>query len=126
MIACSNRGVRDLSSIIALYADLLNDTNFESRLFNPSTAFHDADMGVEESVATALFGSNVVATNGVIDNFWICSITSRRVEVGENPRTTVKDDSIAIAMNHDRNCDLLDIIVDAYTYVGDDAGDEPK
>jgi len=59
-------------------------------------------MGVEESVATALFGSNVVATNGVIDNFWICSITSRRVEVGENPRT-VEDDSIAIVINHDRS-----------------------
>lgn len=69
----------------------MKDTNLllDSRLFNPSTAFHDADIGVLKvcdacGAAMALGGkSNVIkgAAAAVLVSFWSCSITSRRVDV---------------------------------------------
>lgn len=61
--------------------DLSNETNFPSSLlFNPSTAFHDASIGVD-STALAIFTLDMsdVAMKGDIDKFFICSSTSRRV-----------------------------------------------
>ena len=62
--------------------DLSNETNFPSSLlFNPSTAFHDASIGVVvlSSTALAIFITDV-ATKGDIDRFFICSSTLRRVD----------------------------------------------
>ena len=66
--------------------DLSKETNFPSPslLFNPSTAFHDASIGVVvlSTALAILFTLDMsdVATKGDIDRFFICSSTSRRVD----------------------------------------------
>lgn len=103
----------------------MKDTNLllDSRLFNPSTAFHEAEIDVVVAVvvesATAIEGRSTVVTGAVVvsnDNFWNCSMISRRVEVGpeeegwkENPFMAVMQITSAMQQyDDDRRGTIID------------------